>query len=367
MAAPPAKKPIRCNTWENPQQLVGTVLDGRYHVKRLLGAGGMGAVFEAEHTTLQKRVAIKVLAPRLAKKAEQVQRFLREAQAASKVSNMHVVDISDFGHVPSVSVYYVMELLEGADLHKIIRQQGRIPWPRAKAILLQVAHALMAAHDQGVVHRDMKPANCVVLPDPDDPERDFVKVVDFGIAKILESDGPGLTRPNEIMGTVAYMAPEQALCRPVDERTDVYALGVVAFEMLSGRVPFSGEHAFDVLEMHCHTPPPSLITLTQGISAELDQVVQRALMKNPDDRYPDMRSFEHALRSIDDSGRWTEVSAPPPPTPRAPAPSTAPPTPAPQAVSQVQTGMSNTVLLGLWIAVLAGGIVLGAWLVTRFL
>lgn len=366
---PAAHRPVRREMWAEPQQLVGTVLDQRYRILRLLGAGGMGAVFEAEHTTLQKKVAIKVLAPHLARNPEQVQRFLREAQAASKVSNMHVVDISDFGHVPAVSVYYVMELLDGADLHHVIRAQGRIPWPRARAILLQIAHALTAAHDQGVVHRDMKPANCVILPDPDDPQRDFVKVVDFGIAKLLESDAPGLTRPNEIMGTVAYMAPEQALCRPIDERTDVYALGVVAFEMLTGQVPFHSEHAFDVLEMHCHTPAPSLITLAPGISAELDQVIQRALMKDPALRYPDMRSFEHALRSIAEDGRWVEVSAPPPPPPPRAMVSTGPPglpTPHPH-VSQQTTGVSNGVLLALWIGVLAGGVVLGAWLVTKFL
>ncbi len=372
----PARKPVRCDTWANPEQLVGTTLDGRYHVLRVLGAGGMGAVFEAEQTTLHKRVALKVLAPRLAQNADQVERFLREAQAASKVANMHVVDISDFGRVPSGSVYYVMELLDGADLHHIIRDHGRIPWPRAKRILLQVAHALAAAHDQGVVHRDIKPANCVILPDPDDPNLDFVKVVDFGIAKIFEAEGTaGLTRPNEIMGTVAYMAPEQALCRPVDERTDVYALGVVAFEMLTGRVPFHAEGICDVLEMHCHAPPPSLTALAPELSPALDALVQRALMKHPEERYPDMRSFEQALRSIADDGYSAAEdvdppAAPPPQPPTStgpPGPPAQPHTPLPH-ISAPRTGLgvSTATLLTVWMAVLAGGIVLGAWLVTRY-
>ncbi|MGH1340972.1 MAG: serine/threonine-protein kinase [Nannocystales bacterium] len=377
MGVPPARKPVRCDTWANPEQLVGTTLDGRYRVLRVLGAGGMGAVFEAEQTTLHKRVAIKVLAPRLARNADQVERFLREAQAASRVSNMHVVDISDFGRVPSGSVYYVMELLPGPDLHHIIRTEGRLPWVRAKTILLQICHALAAAHDQGVVHRDIKPANCVILPDPDDAGGDFVKVVDFGIAKIFEAEGTaGLTRPNEIMGTVAYMAPEQALCRPVDERTDVYALGVVAFEMLTGRVPFHGEGIFDVLEMHCHTPPPSLTAIAPDISPTLDAVVQRALKKHPQERFPDMRSFEQALRSIADEGATVLGPADARPSTRQAAEaSTGPggmpiqnPTPLPH-IRPPSTGMgvSNFALLAVWIGVLAGGIVLGAWIVFRFM
>jgi len=377
VGASPARKPIRCDTWANPEQLVGTTLDGRYQVLRVLGAGGMGAVFEAEQTTLHKRVAIKVLAPRLAQNPDQVERFLREAQAASKVSNMHVVDISDFGRVPSGSVYYVMELLGGPDLHHIIREQGRLPWLRTKTILLQVAHALAAAHDQGVIHRDIKPANCVILPDPDDAGRDFVKVVDFGIAKIFEAEGvAALTRPHEIMGTVAYMAPEQALCRPVDERTDVYALGVVAFEMLTGRVPFHAEGVFDVLEMHCHAPPPSLMSLAPEVSPVLDAVVQRALRKHPEERFPDMRSFEQALRSIADDGYTMLGPADPRPSTRQPvSASTGPgglptqqPTPLPHiSPPSTGTGVSNATLLTVWVAVLAGGIVLGAWIVYRFL
>jgi serine/threonine protein kinase len=416
-------------TWSNPAELVGTVLDGRYRLLRLLGSGGMGAVFEAEQTTLRKRVAIKILDPRLGQNPRHVERFLREAQAASKIRNMHVVDIADFGQVPGGSVYYVMELLDGRDLHHVLREMGRMPWPRAKSILLQMAHALEAAHDQDVVHRDVKPANCVILRDPDDPDRDFVKVVDFGIAKIFEEDAPGLTRPNEIMGTVAYMAPEQALCRPVDVRTDVYSLGVVAFELLAGRVPFVSDHAYDVLDMHCKAPPPSLVSLNPEVTPTVDAVVQRALQKDPKDRYQSMHAFEQALRSVGDDGHRLVgdrvnvgeaptlapgmMMGPPVPQPpvtapqspaatdptsspaQVPAPSSNPPSsnppssnppssyppssnppfrpPSPSAPPHSRpsgpmrrSGPSTATIVVLWIVVIAGGFALGVWLVARW-
>ena len=382
-----ATEPLAPRTWTNPQQLVGTTLDERYALKRVLGAGGMGAVFEAEQVTLRKTVAVKVLDPQLAAKPRHVERFLREARAASKIRNLHVVDITDFGEVPGGSVYYVMELLEGRDLSHAIAAAGRLPWPRVKSILLQVIHALEVAHDHGVVHRDLKPANCIILPHPDEPTRDFVKVVDFGIAKMLESDREGekLTRPNEIMGTVAYMAPEQVLCRPVDVRTDVYSLGIVAFEMLTGRVPFRGKGAFETLDMHIQMPPPSMRPLAPEVSVALDNVVLRAMQKNPDDRYPDMRAFERAVRSIGDDGERTiadpsepwaaptvarevaqrdsGVGAPSGPTQPAPPNDTDPRAPARSASGiTTATGLSMGSMVAIWAVVLIGGLALGAWL-----
>ena len=373
-------------TWANPQQLVGSTLDDRYRLERLLGAGGMGAVFVGQQMALRKDVAIKVLDPRLAAKPRHVERFLREARAASKIRNLHVVDISDFGHVPGGSVYYVMELLDGRDLSHVIREARRLPWPRARSILLQMAHALQAAHDCGVVHRDIKPANCVIVPDPDDPNGEFVKVVDFGIAKMLELEGEsnGLTRPNEIMGTVAYMAPEQALCRTVDVRTDVYSLGAVAFEMLTGRVPFAGGGTFETLEMHIRDAPPSLRSIEPSVSPALDNVILKALQKRPEDRYQSMQAFERALRGIDDEGQHvpddgSELGNAPTIGRDAPSfdpspsnlPSidedTSPDTGRATARSLAPTGMSRGALWLLWVGIVLGGFALGAWLVARFL
>nr|MCH9681161.1 serine/threonine protein kinase [Deltaproteobacteria bacterium] len=235
----------------------GQVLD-RYQLTQRLGIGGMGAVYEAIHTKLEKRVAIKLLRHEFSRQEIARKRFLREAKAATRVKHPNVVDISDFGETEDGRVYFVMELLPGADLGDLLKAQGRLSWPRTRALLLQVASALEAAHAQGIVHRDMKPSNCFLVEVPG-MEGDFMKVLDFGIAKFssgADEETEGLTSTNEVFGTVAYMAPEMAQGTTNDIRSDIYAVGVMMYRMLTGELPFNEGNAFQILSQHIGMAPP---------------------------------------------------------------------------------------------------------------
>ena len=287
--------------------LVGSVLGGRYDVVRLLGRGGMGEVYEGTHRLLQKRVAIKVLSGQLAVDETQRLRFLREARAANLIAHENVVSILDFGD--GDPTYFVMEFLEGDDLHRLVSREGGLRWPRAQGLLLQMAHALGAAHARGIVHRDVKPSNIFVLPRVGLPE--LVKVLDFGIAKVAGTGGEtmGLTRTHELMGTVAYMAPEQALGERVDARTDVYSLGIVIYEMLSGKLPFTGTNSYKVLDQHVRTPPPRPTFVDPAIPPAVEALILRALAKQPADRFASMAEFAHAIASIGSVGNTAHAGA----------------------------------------------------------
>jgi serine/threonine-protein kinase len=200
-----------------------------------------------------------------------------------------------------------MELLEGRDLAALIRELGSIPWPRARSILLQLVRGLGAAHACGVIHRDVKPANCFLLDASAAGQvtdsaggPDLVKMLDFGIAKVVGEDGAGLTATNELLGTAAYMAPERAARGLADIRADIYAVGIVAYKMLTGDVPFRGETMFGTLSLHVHTPPPPMRDRQPSIPPVAEQVVLKALAKHPDDRYQTMAEFEEALLSLDE-------------------------------------------------------------------
>jgi tRNA A-37 threonylcarbamoyl transferase component Bud32 len=276
--------------------LVGRVLGGRYDVIRLLGRGGMGEVYEGNHRLLHKRVAIKVLGSSLAAEENQRKRFLREARSANEIDHENVVSILDFGD--DEPTYFVMEFLEGEDLHALVDREGGLRWTRARPIILQICAALAAAHGRGIVHRDVKPSNCFVLRKGG--RADFVKVLDFGIAKVAETNAnaTGLTRTHELMGTVAYMAPEQALGEEVDARTDIYALGVVIYEMLSGKVPFSGTNSYKVLDQHVRKPPPPPVFVDATIPAEVAPLILKALEKDPSDRFQSMDELAEAVARI---------------------------------------------------------------------
>lgn len=276
--------------------LVGRVLGGRYDVIRLLGRGGMGEVYEGNHRLLHKRVAIKVLGSSLAAEENQRKRFLREARSANQIDHENVVSILDFGD--DEPTYFVMEFLEGEDLHALVNREGGLRWTRARGIILQICAALAAAHARGIVHRDVKPSNCFVLRKGG--RADFVKVLDFGIAKVTESDAAatGLTRTHELMGTVAYMAPEQALGEEVDARTDIYALGVVIYEMLSGKLPFSGTNSYKVLDQHVRKPPPPPTFVDATIPPEVAPLILKALEKDPANRFQSMDELAEAVARI---------------------------------------------------------------------
>jgi hypothetical protein len=285
--------------------LTGLVLDGRYALMRRIGVGGMGAVYEARHVRISKPVAVKVLNREFAYKESFRRRFLREAQAASLIQHKHVVTIHDHGEHGDVA-YIVMELLEGRDLHALVHDRAPLPWAEARGILLQTAAALGAAHERGVIHRDVKPANVFIADDPH--EGMVVKVLDFGIARantinVPDGESQGATGSSRVFGTPTYMAPEIAFGEPTDQRADIYSLGVVAYRVLTGHLPFDGDVPYVVISRHANEAPAPLRSLEPSLPRGVEQVVLKALAKRPGDRFQSMGSFARALASIDEAGR----------------------------------------------------------------
>jgi serine/threonine protein kinase len=263
--------------------LVGTVLAGRYRIERLLGSGGMGSVYRAEHVLMRKACAVKVLHREMTQVKEVVARFEREAVAAARIEHPNVAAATDFGQLENGSFYLVLEFIEGKSLNQLIHDVGALPEERALIITRQIADALSAAHAAGIVHRDLKPDNVMLILK--DGAADFVKVLDFGIAKVkIEEPGPdqqALTRLNTVMGTPEYMSPEQARGEPVDHRADLYTVGIILYEMLAAISPFRHEEFVVVLTKKLTEDPAPL---PAHISAETRELVGRLLQRSPGDR-----------------------------------------------------------------------------------
>lgn len=283
-------------------ELIGAVLAERYKVLEAIGEGGMGRVYRGVHVTLGKAIALKVLKGEFTGNRDLTERFFREARAASRIGHENIVDIIDFGTTPAGEAYFVMEYLNGRELEELMGELGRLPWARARGVFIQIARAMTAAHRSGVIHRDMKPSNVFLVARDGNP--DYVKLFDFGIAKI--DDMAGLTRAGMVFGTVAYMAPEQAMAEDVDNRTDIYAVGCMAFEVLTGRLPFDDRSSHKVLDMHVEAPVPSLQATAPdaAIPDAVERIVRKAMAKAPDDRFQDMAELERALLAVP-----TEASA----------------------------------------------------------
>ncbi len=277
--------------------LISNTIAERYRVLRRLGEGGMGAVYLAEHVVIEKKLVLKVLAPELTRRQDLVARFLQEARSASRIGHENVIDISDFGQSTEGYVYIAMEYLEGKDLGEVVRSEGPLPWPRVQSILVQICRALRAAHDKGIVHRDMKPENIFLIHREGRPE--FVKILDFGIAKVMGVDpnGPRLTRTGMIFGTPEYMSPEQAEGKEADHRVDVYAVGCIAYHLMTGHTPFIAENFMALLTKHLMEDPvpPSVRRPDLAISPEMDAMVLKALEKDRDRRYQNMGEFLEAV------------------------------------------------------------------------
>ena len=285
--------------------LVGRVLSERYKILRRVGEGGMGIVYEAMHVVIEKHVALKVLRDDFSSRPEVVERFRQEAKSASRIGHENIVDISDFGETPNGQSYFVMEMLDGEDLADILAREHTLAPKRAVKIIMQCCRALGAAHSKGIVHRDMKPENIFLVSR--EGVDDFVKIVDFGIAKMsdIETQGaPGrkLTKTGMIFGTPEYMSPEQAAGKPLDHRVDVYALGVILYEMICGRVPFVGDTFMGVLTQHMFEQPPPLRSVNPSVRvpAELEEVIFHTLAKDPAQRYESTDELARALQNAMD-------------------------------------------------------------------
>ena len=265
--------------------LVGEALAGKYRIEERLSVGGMGTVYRGTHILMDKKVAIKVLRPSLAADETIVARFSREARAASRISHPHALNVTDFGEAEGGVVFLVMEFLSGRTLKEVIRQGGPLPLLRVIEIIKQVGGALEAAHAEGVIHRDLKSDNIMLL---NANGADYAKVLDFGIAKIKEpiGDDPGLTSPDLVMGTPQYMSPEQcSQAGELDGRSDIYSLGVILYEMLTGHVPFTADSPTATMLKHLQEPAPSVLDERKDLPAAVGFVVSRALAKRPEDRY----------------------------------------------------------------------------------
>lgn len=298
--------------------LLGAVVDERYEVESVLGEGGMGTVYRVRHRVLGRPFALKVLRADLSRDSDLGVRFTREAKAAASISHPNVVQITDFGSLPSGQPYFVMELLVGEPVSSVIHRGGPIPAARAVRMLLQIVEALAAAHAAGIVHRDLKPDNIFVSATSSGEE--IVKVLDFGLAKVAGQSR--LTKAGLVFGTPHYMSPEQASGGTVDERTDLYALGVVMYEMFTGRVPFEADTYMGVLTKHLYVSPtpPSVHLGGPAELGALEQVILRCLEKKPEKRYPSMAALATELKRVASFSDVGELTIEPavPAEPRAP-------------------------------------------------
>ncbi len=287
---------------ESSDDLVGITLNNTYAVERLLGVGGMGRVYVAQHLRiLQKRVAIKVLHDEFAGNAQVLARFQREAESAAAISHPNVVTVLDVDVTPRGMPYLVCEYLEGVDLAEHLKEVKRLDVPDAVSITRQLCRGLAAAHARGVIHRDLKPPNVFLVGDfsKGAPLHLFAKVLDFGLSRFHTAGGDqNLTKTGFIMGTPAYMAPEQARGQRVDHRADIYGLGTILYTVLTGRAPFQAETPQATILALLNSEPPRPRSLVASIPPHLELIIERAMARNPDERYPDMAAFEQALDAL---------------------------------------------------------------------
>ncbi len=279
------------------RELMGQVINN-YEIVNVVSSGGMGDVFGAVHTVMGRKAAIKVLRPEHCGDPALVQRFFNEARAANSIRHPNIVEVLDVGILPAGLPYITMELLEGETLAERLRRLGKMDIDQAVNFAMQASAALQAAHRQGIVHRDLKPDNLFIVPDPREAGRELIKILDFGIAK-LHGDKLSKVKTNvgSILGTPPYMSPEQCRGIPegVDHRSDVYALGVILFEMLCGAPPFVADGIGDIMVMHLSSPPPLPTWRRKEVPARIEQTILWALEKNPDQRIPSMADFAFAL------------------------------------------------------------------------
>jgi len=303
VSTPPASESVATP----PDAWIGRVIDERYEIVEKLGEGGMGSVYVGEHLKLHKRVALKVIHPEFAGDGEVAARFAREAMASAQLDHPHIASAMDYGTLPEGGTYLVMQLVKGSSLQDLMVEEGAMAWQKACEVAAQVADALATAHEVGIVHRDLKPDNILLTPRED--KHVWVKVLDFGIARVPMENrnapagaepGKALTRVGTVMGTPGYMAPEQAMGEVVDARADVYSLGVVLWEMLTGRNLFETRDLTAIVTAQLTEPPPPVAQAVPHaeIPTALDTLVQSMLASAPDKRPDTAASVRDALRHL---------------------------------------------------------------------
>ena len=346
--------------------LIGTTA-GNYRILDKISDGGMGSVYRAEHALIGRLVAVKVLLPELTGNREIVDRFFREAKATTAIKHPGIVEVFDFGYLDSGLAYIVMELLEGMTLARRIKMRGAMPEGEAASLLRGVCSSLAAAHDKGIVHRDLKPDNLFLVQDLDIPNGERIKLLDFGIAKLTDiGSAHAATKTGAVMGTPTYMSPEQ--CRgsgDVDARADIYSLGCIFYQLLTGKPPFANEGAGEVIGMHLYVQPEPPSRHALGISPDTEALVMAMLSKDPKGRPQSARELAQAFSAIAHAHGWNTQSGagwstsgsqsfapvsytpsylPPQPTPmQTPAPVTRPPTASPNQPTTLSGAASQSV------------------------
>jgi eukaryotic-like serine/threonine-protein kinase len=277
---------------------IGTVIADRYRLIEKLGEGGAGSVYKGVHEALRKPVAIKLLGRAARHDPESVARFQREAVAAANLKHPAIAEATDSGQLPDGTLFLVMEHVDGRSLRRVLVEDGRLPPARALGLIRQIGAAVAFAHQSYVVHRDLKPENVIVFDRGE--ERDLVKVIDFGIARMRSSFGggpSGLTQLGTVVGTLEYMSPEQAMGQPVDARADQYAIGIIAFEMLTGEPPYAAEDAASLVYQHVGAPIPAATERAPELPPSVDAVLTKMLGKLPDERFDTLQEAIAALAS----------------------------------------------------------------------
>ena len=293
---------ISKTTADFEEKYIGSVINDRYKIIKLVGTGGMGSVYLAEHEILRKKVAIKILHYEQSKRKDTVERFKREAIAASNIGQDNIVDVTDFGYTEEGNAYFVMEYVEGRSLADVMKEQRVLPLEFAVSVAAQIAVALYSAHGKGIIHRDLKPEN--ILLTNKDGIYPFVKIVDFGISKILQDDAKPderlrtLTKSGAIFGTPEYMSPEQAAGESVEPASDIYSLGVIMYEMLTGRLPFFDDNYMKILHKHQYEFPDLPSNVNPDIQPDVNALIMKCLEKKPFNRYGTMMLLLNDLKNI---------------------------------------------------------------------